>query len=219
MQTAFEIEAKIIDSRLKPLSSDIFYWINRAVERFVKSRYTGDNSTDKGFEQNQKRIDDLRTLVEEVTIGTSIGTYKPNSYIATLPVDYLYLVGEESQISYTNSQSILVNIRTGVMQCTIDRYRQEVDNSFSEFNLQYGLARPLRLFYGTYIELVSDGNYTIPYLYLRYISIPQVVSLSNPCNLPAPTHPEIIKMAVGLYIENNSSPRYQTIEHEITKQE
>jgi hypothetical protein len=81
------------------------------------------------------------------------------------------------------------------------------------------MARPLRLFYGTYIELISDGNYTIPYLYLRYISIPQVVSLSNPCNLPTPTHPEIVKLAVGMYIENINNPRYQTIENEIIQQE
>ena len=214
MQTAFEIEAKFIDSRLKPLSSDTFYWINRAIEKFVKTRYSGNNPKQESFEQTQKRIDDLRTLIEEVTIGTSAGTYKPNSYIALLPTDYMYTVGEEVQISYNSTL-----IRTGVVEITVDRYSAEIDNPFSEFNMHYGKAKPLRMFYNTYIELISDGTYTIPNFYLRYISIPQVVSLTNNCNLPAPTHPEIIKLAVAMYIENTKDPRYQTIQNEITQQE
>src|SRR5208337_2714413 len=174
MQTAFEIEAKFIDSRMKPLSSDIFYWINRGVENFVRTRYSGNNPSNESFEQTQKRIDDLRTLVEEVSILSSIGIYKPNSYIFSLPSDYMFSLGEEVQISYNGNL-----IRTGVTEVNIDRYRREIDNPFSEFKMHYGLAKPMRLFYDNTIEVISDGTYSVTYLYLRYLAVPQVVSLTN----------------------------------------
>jgi hypothetical protein len=214
MQTAFEIEANIIDKRLKPLSSDVFYWINRAIEKFIRTRYTGNNPKGESFEQTQKRIDDLRTLIKEVTISTIAGSYKPNSWIALFPNDYMYTVVEEVQVIYNS-----IITRTGITEINIDRYNSELDNPFSEFNMHYGKAKPLRLFYGNYAELITDGSYIVPYLYLRYISIPQVVNLTFSCNLPSPTHPEIVKMAEGLYIENTKDPRYQTIENEITHQE
>jgi hypothetical protein len=213
MQTAFEIEAGIINSTIKPLSSDIFYWINKAVERFIKNRY-------EEFEKNQKRIEDLRTLVTELSIGTTVGIFKPNSYIALIPSDYLISVGEEVQINYIDQFDNTITKRRGVKEITIDRYEAEIDNPLSEYNLHYGQAKPLRLFYDSQVELMSDGNYTIPYLYLRYIKIPAIVSLpSNNCDLPVETHSEIIKVAVGMFIENIKDSRYQTIENEITHQE
>lgn len=64
LQAAFELEINQIDANLeKPKSIDIEYWLNRGLEKFYKTRYTGVNNRGLGFEQDQKRIDDLRTLV------------------------------------------------------------------------------------------------------------------------------------------------------------
>lgn len=64
LQAAFELEINKIDANLeKPKSVDIEYWLNRGLERFYKTRYSGINYKGLGFEQDQKRIDDLRTLV------------------------------------------------------------------------------------------------------------------------------------------------------------
>lgn len=64
LQSAFELEINKIDANLeKPKSVDIEYWLNRGLEKFYKTRYSGINNKGLGFEQNQKRIDDLRTLV------------------------------------------------------------------------------------------------------------------------------------------------------------
>ena len=64
LQAAFELEINKIDSNLeKPKSIDIEYWLNQGLERFYKTRYSGTNYKGLGFEQDQKRIDDLRTLV------------------------------------------------------------------------------------------------------------------------------------------------------------
>jgi hypothetical protein len=217
MQTAFEIEVGIIDSRLKPISSDIFYWINRAVEKFVKTRYTGNNPKKESFEQSQKRIDDLQALVKEIVLPTYTGFNKPDSFTSILPSDYLYKVGEEVLIFIPTGSTI--GKRTGVTEITTDRYFREIENPFSEYKAHYGLAKPLRMFYGGYAEFITDGTYVIGNYFLRYISIPNTVSLTNQCNLASPTHPEIIKIAVSMYIEKNKDSRYQTIENEITHQE
>lgn len=64
LQAAFELEINQIDANLeKPKSVDIEYWLNRGLEKFYKTRYTGTNYKGLGFEQDQKRIDDLRTLI------------------------------------------------------------------------------------------------------------------------------------------------------------
>lgn len=211
LQTSFEIEAGVIDSNIKPSTTDIFYWINRAIEQFVKTRYSGTNIKREGFEQSQKRIDDLRTLVKEVTITTSTGTIKPNSYIATLPGDYLFTIGEECDIQYTDGFSNTITTRSGISETTIDRYSRDIDNPLSDSILYNDKALPLRLFYENTVELVSDGTYTIPTYYIRYLKQPVTVALpSTTSDLPSHTHIEIIKTAVQMYLENISNNRIKT---------
>jgi len=219
MQIAFEIEANIQDPTNKLSTIEIYYWLNRGVDKFVKTRYDGYNNKREGFEESQKRIDDLRTLIKEVVINTSAGSNKPNSYIATLPNDYMFSVGEEAAITYTNLQSQTITSRQGLIEITTDRYRKELDNPLSDFTLQNDWAYPLRLFYNTYVELISDGQYTIPTFYLRYIKIPVIIDGNNDCDLPLQSHIEIVKFAVQMFIENQVSNRYQTYSAEVASME
>jgi len=91
---------------LTPQEKDIAF--NKNIERFVKERYgSHSNAKQKGFEQSQKRIDDLRELVK---INYSLTAYKPsvddidyNSMVkAELPSDYCLSVNTRSQISYVD---------------------------------------------------------------------------------------------------------------------
>ena len=91
---------------LTPQEKDIAF--NKNIERFVKERYGAhSNAKQKGFEQSQKRIDDLRELVK---INYSLTAYKPsfddidfNSMVkAELPSDYCLSVNTRSQISYVD---------------------------------------------------------------------------------------------------------------------
>ena len=64
LQVAFELEINQLDSNLtKPTTSDMEYWLMAGLDKFIKTRYSGINFKRRGFEQDQKRIDDLRTLV------------------------------------------------------------------------------------------------------------------------------------------------------------
>lgn len=99
LQEAFEIEInKLDDCLVKPKSIDIQWWLNRGLEKFYKTRYSGINFKQKGFEQDQKRIDDLRTLVETKKYNEEEITNEDNIFIVDLPEDYVILLGDNAGI-------------------------------------------------------------------------------------------------------------------------
>lgn len=201
---------------------EIDFWLNKAIMQFVKTRYSGSNIKQESFEQTQKRIDDIRSIVTTITITPTIGgiTDKPNSYIATLPSTpiYLHRVGEEVNIQFTDSYSgTTKNVRTGVTECTNDTYNMLIDNPFSEHILYLKEAKPLSLTKGNTVELVTDGNYSITAYYLTYIKQPATVSITAPvvsCDLPSHTHHEIVDICVAMLLENIENNRYQSFKNE-----
>lgn len=108
------------------LPEEIDHELNLAVTRFIKQRYNPtSNRLNKGFEQSQKRIDDLRALVVDSQISTynhgvladSLGKYvytanKTNIYVdrVTLPLDYMFLIGVRGIIHYSCDKVITSNI-------------------------------------------------------------------------------------------------------------
>lgn len=107
------------------LPEEIDHELNLAVTRFIKQRYNPtSNRLNKGFEQSQKRIDDLRALVVDSQISTynhgvladSLGKYvytanKTNIYVdrVTLPLDYMFLIGVRGIINYSCDKVITSN--------------------------------------------------------------------------------------------------------------
>ena len=83
------------------LPQEIDIELNKSLIKFIATRYGKNNTYRKGFEENQKRIDDLRNLVTEYSGAT---TYKEqlnnNTWVDTfsLPTDYMYLVSQQSQV-------------------------------------------------------------------------------------------------------------------------
>ena len=81
-----------IDNKLP--SDTILSFINEAVDKFWKTRYSGINFKQRGFEQDQKRTDDLRTLVTKYTYkDNGITKVNQETYTVTLPDDYVILLG------------------------------------------------------------------------------------------------------------------------------
>ena len=65
---------------------EIDLWLNNAIQTFVKTRYSGVNPKNQSFEETQKRIDDLRTLIVHVTVGSIAGVSDyPNGYQWDIP--------------------------------------------------------------------------------------------------------------------------------------
>jgi hypothetical protein len=96
------------------LPQEIDHELNIAMTRFIKQRYNfSSNRLGKGFEQSQKRIDDLRTLVVEhkgytqyegVVFTSNYSDIYIDRY--TLPLDYLFLVSVRANVKYNCNTDI-----------------------------------------------------------------------------------------------------------------
>ena len=101
LQEAFELEINQLDNNItKPTTSDIEYWLMAGLDKFIKTRYSGNNTSRRAFEQTQKRIDDLRTLVTRKVYQFT--TY-PTEQIVTIPSDYMIALGETAVIFSYNT--------------------------------------------------------------------------------------------------------------------
>ena len=228
LQEAFELEINQLDNNItKPTTSDIEYWLMAGLDKFIKTRYSGNNTSRRAFEQTQKRIDDLRTLVTRKVYQFT--TY-PTEQIVTIPSDYMIALGETAVIfSYNpcwpvgpSGQPRTKN--TDVLEATIENIDQQKQNSLSEYRLHGNNARPLRLFMGNEIHLYTDGNYNIKNYILTYLRNPKRISLtespfSEYTDMPVATHLEIVKLAAELYLENKANPRYQSYVNEVSTME
>lgn len=214
MQSAFEYELVNHDNKNMVESDTIYYWLNQSIIREVKIKFTG---TDKGigFEQNQKRTDDLRTLLKEVKLSVTVGVdgiNKLNSYIAIIPSDYWFKINEEVSVRCPDLNGTTTTTkRVSITECTHDTYNKQIIDPYSEHVLHYEDAKPLRLFNGNTVELITDGNYVVSNYYLRYLKSPIIIGIdSDDCDLPEHMHHEIVTSAVRLYLESTKDDRYQT---------
>ena len=91
------------------LSEEIDLELNKSVFRFINSKYGKNNIYRKGFEESQKRIDDLRTLVREYEAVTAFKEQlQKNIFVDTftIPTDYMYLVNQVSRVYINNCNPI-----------------------------------------------------------------------------------------------------------------
>ena len=217
MHTAIKIKLDKISSYSYPNfeNTEIDFFINSAIKLIVKNTFLGNNKNRDSVEETQKRIEDLRFLIREVTLACSTGTLKPNSFTADLSTigDYWMKLGEEVTIAYTREcDSASITKRVGIKEITTDNYVSYLNDPFSEHLLSYSEIKPLRLFYNDLVELITDGNYTVTNYYIRYIKKPVEVNLSTvtDTDLPELIHEDIVDFAVNMMLESIESPRYNT---------
>lgn len=218
---AFDLEIdKTLDFELPYMSPEQKdYWLNKAQDRFIKSRIFGTNILGKAFEESEKRVDDLRTIVTRPSpITSTVST--SDVYVTSLPDDYQYLLRHQCTVlSDKYGSKILKGIQT--KQDQIDMY---IEDPF------WGPApeEPLYYLLGNNIVYETLGLFTIESSTITYIRIPAVIQYGgqylNPiedidCELPVHTHHEIVDIAVAMVLENIESQRYQTNLNELTKTE
>lgn len=229
-QEAFEREInQFNDVFNKPTSTETEYWLNQGLEKFYKTRYSGINFKQLGFEQNQKRIDDLRTLVSKVTSEPT--STNDETYQVVLPKDYFALLGDTAGIQpigdnecWEKENGEYVIKYTDTIESTIETVDRDKQNSLSEYRLKYCFARPLRLIENNNIILYTDGNYKVSSYTLTYLKRPSKIDIhtspySEYTNMPVHTHSEIVKLAAQMYIENKGNQRYNSYSNEINTME
>jgi len=84
------------------------YFLNLAQDRFVKHRYDGAAARGRGFEKDQKRLDDLKNIVTPVSLIplAATATNYPNGRYVNLPSAistlYWFSVTEQADVTYVD---------------------------------------------------------------------------------------------------------------------
>lgn len=220
---AFETEIGVVNEIEKPLTRDSLFWINQAIDKFVKIRFNSDFVHKTSYEQNEKRRNDLINLYETFnTDSFALDTNNPqyDSYFTRYPDDFLFSLNEDVVITDNNLEN---DYATSVFECTSDSFMYRVTNSLTDFHYKYGVARPLRVCNNDGCYLLTDKNYKIKKYTLGYLRAPKKITLSNPFDdyedFDDITMPEIIKIAAQMYLENTKNERYKSITQEVMTQE
>jgi len=189
------------------------YFLNEAQDRFIKLRYGKNNLYKAGFEEIQKRTDDLKALVRTEIVPTAAVTYEDGVFkvdLDALPSTdlYMFYLRCRAEISKESCPSKYVDVKL----VTHDKLHRAMSDPFNK--PEYGY--PLAYFEDSDVLVMTDGTYTVPNVKLTYLKRPNQMNLGSyggaktECELSEYTHKEIIQLAVDIIIENIESPRIQT---------
>lgn len=221
---AFETEIGVVNQVEKPLTSDSLFWLNQAVDKFVKLRFNTDQVHKTSYEQNEKRRNDLINLYKTTKytqFSIDDNNQKYDKYtVENYPDDFLFSLNEDAIITNNKGEN---PYSTSIFECTSDSFMYRVINSLTDFHYKYGEARPLRVCTDKGCYLLTDKNYKIKEYVLGYLRTPNKITLSTPfeeyTDFDNITIPEIIKIAAQMYLENTGNPRYKSITQEVMTQE
>lgn len=222
---SFEREINQLDNELtKPSTDDSLFWINQSINKFIKTRFNGDFTHKTGYEQTEKRRNDLDKLFRSKTYElnqedkTAMRSY--DYYTVEYPEDFLYALNEDVVISDLNGE---YEMDTCVFECTQDSFMYRVNNSLTDFHYRFHRARPIRTRNHNGCLLLTDKKYNILNYTLGYLKQPEEITLDDPRknyeDFDDSTMYEIIKIAAQMYLENKKDERYQTITAEVMSQE
>ena len=169
------------------LSEEIDLELNRAMQRFINQRYGKNNVYQEGFEESQKRIDELRTLLVEYESGVTFKEIlKPDSIFVDqfqLPANYMYLVNQRSKIFVDNCKTIFYNLIANqdinYFTFTFDDFMVNGSEFVDSIGMEDGTVTPAIIpVWSASIDLQTSG-YT-PGAYPQYINEVRADLLNNP---------------------------------------
>ena len=235
MHNEFKITLDKVDSQAYPefLDGEIDFYLNEAQDRFIKTRYGRNNLYTAGFEEIQKRTDDLKNLVKtrfcEITTVTGYQDIGDNVYRADL--DTLF-VDEDQQ---TQSADVyMLYLKASARSCIpggnpdgtdccgwhkVTLVQQDDLSSVPSdpFN-RPKTDKPVIFFEDGDIFVWIGNGAVIDNFFVTFIKRPLQINLGTyggsvqNSELSEYTHKEIVQMAVRIALENIESPRQQSQE-------
>jgi len=97
------------------LPQEIDIELNKTQDRFINTRYGKNNKYGTGFEESQKRIDDLRSLLREAFLATTFKEQLSKKHwvdTVAFPIDYMYYVNLRSKVAINDCNPITFDIST-----------------------------------------------------------------------------------------------------------
>lgn len=209
------------------LPEELNFWLNEAQIRFIKQRLFGTNTKQQGFESTIKRYDDLNELVTRSTaISLTTSTYGSNvkrTVLTTLISDannpYMYFVSA----SLFDASSRQLEVKGTIDHSNIYKLVQDSLNQVYIRRPLISIGKNATAAANTDNEIlvIYDSNqaFTPSTIMINYIRRPRTLSLTgsgtyetSTCELPLPTHNEVVTLATELLLENIESQRVQTYE-------
>jgi hypothetical protein len=200
---------------------EIDYLLNEAQLLYVKRLYNGTNPLKTAFEQSQKRIDDLSTIVIKFPLQPALTPTKVQGVyevpLSSLSFEYLFLIAAYCDIQLKEDCSKKIPLKF----VQHDDYREALRDPFnspSTESIPYNFGRSTNSS-GTSIYIYPQ-TFDISSVYIEYIKKPARISygtythldgVSYPTNsseLPPHTHDEIVNIACQIASLNIESPEY-----------
>ncbi len=195
----------------------IDYFLNEAFNRYIKTRYTGNNPLGVGAEQIQKRTDDLRNLVITDYATTSVNSNETNTYNVSLTSLFTNEARSSASTNtymlYFRGRAKVTSSSCGSSYVAVRIYSHNViDDVLSDPFKKPVIYEPVGYFEGNNLNIITDGTFTVDNFKLTYIKNPTPVSLSGNVTFETAshTHKEIIELASYIALENLESQRQQT---------
>lgn len=190
------------------LEEEIDFFLNKMQERFIKDRVFRTSDPKRlGFSLNQKRLDDIRVILEIDFIDTNTGDANAEYQRYDLPVDYLYLINLRARLTPSHCDSTVLN-KVPARVVEQDKLYEMLRNPFAK-SLP---TTPVASLNSEEITIYQTKKFILKGVELDYIRTPEEISLSSnqDCELAEHTHHEIVDMTVKHILEVIESPRYQT---------
>jgi len=209
-----EVKARLdkMDSLQLPnlLTSEIDLFLNQAQDRTVKQRYGLSNPKRQGYEETQKRTDDLKAITRTAVLAplpASVDNIDSNARFFTLPADYWFIVQERVNITYPCGD---VDETTDVEVRPIEHneFTKSIYDPFKKPNKR----KVLRLMENNQSEIIYAPGATLNSYKIRYIKKPIRMSYTGgvTCELSDHLHSEIVDECVKVILENIESIRLKT---------
>lgn len=188
------------------LTDEILLFLNSAQDDFIKDRMFGQNFQPPAFEDNQKRVADLRTLV---TLSTAL-TYTSNDINGarqyTIPSNFMFAIKANATCTRTNYPLISSAENFGCRFIKTEEFEKLFNTTYNKTHF----LRPFTTISGTVLKIMGDRFTTITNVYLQYLRVPSALVEDGTCDLPAHTHQEIVDISVRQALQAIQDPRWQS---------
>lgn len=229
MHDEFKVTLDKVDSSAYPelLDWEIDFFLNEAQERFIKNRYGKNNLYSAGFEENQKRKEDLSSIIVSaycaivttnypMLAGGSVVKAELTNFwedaAKTLPLEYKYMFFGKAlaETSKANCPSKWNSVR--------ELQHGEITPMLSDPFHKPMASDPVIFFEDGDIFITAGESASVDNLFLTFVRRPESINIGSyegseqECVLSEHTHKEIVQYAVKIAMESIESPRLQSFQ-------